>query len=47
MAFSSREERVLTRVRAQLVEEDPLLVGRFDIFSRLATNEGPPPPEEL
>lgn len=47
MAFSSREERVLNHLSAQLAEEDPLLVGRFEIFSRLATNEEPPPSEKL
>jgi hypothetical protein len=43
--YFSRLDRILLDLSRQLARECPELVARFDIFERLAADEGPPPRE--
>jgi hypothetical protein len=46
MIFPGRTERmILADLEKGLRQENPDLVGRFDVFERLSRDEGPPPPE--
>ncbi|MEO7612778.1 MAG: hypothetical protein ABIS86_02190 [Streptosporangiaceae bacterium] len=45
MIFPGRQERILADLERQLCAESPELVARFQVFARLARDEGPPPRE--